>query len=127
MLAGTDRSKATAIGRFLAARVDRSVRIDTTAGTRVATLRCREARANQKRYHFEITEPSKSSEAAGQPDVDAPAAPAAPPPRGTRRPRVGERRRRDRHGGGDCGVDLVFGGLTVVNVVNLGGPRFRRC
>ncbi len=48
MLAGTDRSKATAIGRFLAARVDRSVRIDTTAGTRVATLRCREARANQK-------------------------------------------------------------------------------
>ena len=57
MLSASDRSKSTAIGKFLAARVDRSVRIDTAAGPRIATLRCRDERANrQKCYYFEIAE-----------------------------------------------------------------------
>jgi hypothetical protein len=71
MLAGSDRSKSTAIGKFLAARVDRSVRIDTAAGPRVATLRCRDARANQRCYYFEISAVSDGGEAMGQPHTDA--------------------------------------------------------
>jgi hypothetical protein len=79
MLSAADRSKSTAIGKFLAARVDRSVRIDTAAGPRVAILRCREARGNRKCYHFEIAAVTDGGDAMGQPDLDTPGAPSELP------------------------------------------------
>jgi hypothetical protein len=76
MLSETERSKSTAIGKFLAAKVDRSVRIDAEAGPRIATLRCREERANQKRYYFEI---SAIPDPGGDTRPPGGQAPAAPP------------------------------------------------
>jgi hypothetical protein len=75
MLSAADRSKSTAIGRFLAARVDRSVRIDTAAGPRVATLRCRVERANRKCYYFEIAAVADGGDAMGQPHLETPVDP----------------------------------------------------
>jgi hypothetical protein len=53
----TPQGKATAIGMFFSAKVDRTVPIETTAGKRQATLRRRDETANQKFYFFEISLP----------------------------------------------------------------------
>ena len=52
---GTDRSKATLVGKFLAARLDRAVPIESADGPCTATLRCPgTGRSRQKTYYFEI-------------------------------------------------------------------------
>ena len=53
-LAGNDRSKATAIGMFLAARSTARSPIETADGPRMATLRAARRRPGQKLYFFEI-------------------------------------------------------------------------
>jgi hypothetical protein len=54
----TAQGKATAIGMFLSAKVNRTVPIETTDGKRQATLRRRDGKtANQKFYFFEIGVP----------------------------------------------------------------------
>ena len=51
----TTKGRATAIGMFLSAKVNRTVVIETTEGKRQATLRRRDEKtANQKFYYFEI-------------------------------------------------------------------------
>ena len=51
----TTKGRATAIGMFLSAKVNRTVVIETTKGKRQATLRRRDEKtANQKFYFFEI-------------------------------------------------------------------------
>ncbi len=62
MLVGTDRGKATKVGQFLAARVDRSVHIEARSGPLVATLRCRDGRSRQKLYYFEMAAPPEDGE-----------------------------------------------------------------
>ena len=54
LASGSDRSKTTLIGQFLAARVDRQVDIETAHGPCIATLRCQGTRSRQKCYLFEI-------------------------------------------------------------------------
>jgi hypothetical protein len=51
----TPKGRATAIGMFLSAKVNRRVPIETTTGKRQATLRRRDGTANQRLYFFEIT------------------------------------------------------------------------
>jgi hypothetical protein len=58
LITGSDRSKSTLIGSFLAARVERSVPIETAAGPGTATLRCHAVRSGRKAYYFEIVEGS---------------------------------------------------------------------
>ncbi len=53
----TTRGRQTAIGMFLGSKVDRAVPVETAAGPRTATLRRREAVANQKVYYFELLAP----------------------------------------------------------------------
>jgi hypothetical protein len=64
LITGSDRSKSTLIGSFLAARVERSVPIETPAGPGTATLRCHAVRSGRKAYYFEIVE---GSDAGGAP------------------------------------------------------------
>jgi hypothetical protein len=103
----TPKGRATAIGMFLSAKVNRTVPIETTAGPRQATLQRRDGTANQKFYFFEIgilaapngqqTHPSAltpigaasaNGEVAAPASVTAVAAdeqptPSSPPPLGT--------------------------------------------
>jgi hypothetical protein len=52
----TTKGRATAIGMFFSAKVNRTVPIETTTGKHQATLRRRDEKANQKFYFFEIGE-----------------------------------------------------------------------
>jgi len=52
----TERGQETMVGRFLAAQVNRSVMLSMDEGRTTAILRCREERARQKLYWFELDE-----------------------------------------------------------------------
>jgi hypothetical protein len=69
LIPGSDRSKTTLIGKFLAARGDRSVNIETSEGPRSATLRCHDIRSRQKAYYFEIAEAFDEGGAPEQPQA----------------------------------------------------------
>ena len=62
---------------FLSGKVNRTVPIETAAGTRRATLRRREADANQKLYYFELGAPPGTEDA--QPAQGATSAGAGDP------------------------------------------------
>ena len=117
--ASSERAKATTLGNFLVATVDRRVPIETTQGRGTATLRRREARANTTMYFFEI--------APGHNGAGRPFALDVPDTRGVHRRGPG-RPGCDRRGSGLRGsrrparADLVlsdFPWLTDEPVVNL--------
>ena len=51
------RGRATAVGQFLAARIDRTVSVETPDGRHEATLRKREVGGGQRRYYFALSRP----------------------------------------------------------------------
>jgi hypothetical protein len=72
----TTKGRATAIGMFFSAKVNRTVPIETTTGKRQATLRRRDEKANQKFYFFEIGELPASD---GQPTYPSALTPVGTP------------------------------------------------